>query len=304
MQQAEELKFKAFLESIGDSIVVVADEEIVKVHVHTNDPGVAITRALTYGELSHMKIDNMREEHREKLIKDAEKQEAAQVKPAMPHKEVGFISVSIGDGIGEIFKGLGVDYLIEGGQTMNPSTEDMLNAIAEVNADTIFIFPNNKNIILAANQAQALTEDKKIIVIPTKTVPQGIAAIISFDPTASAEDNKENMKEALSMVKTGQITYAVRDTHIDDKEIKEGNIMGIGDDSILAVGEDIAEITKETIDLMADEETELISVYYGEDITEEDANALGEELQEKYPDCEVEVYEGGQPIYYYVVSVE
>ena len=304
MQQEEELKFKAFLESIGDSIVVVADEEIVKVHVHTNDPGVAITRALTYGELSHMKIDNMREEHREKLIKDAEKQEAAQVKPAMPHKEVGFISVSIGDGIGEIFKGLGVDYLIEGGQTMNPSTEDMLNAIAEVNADTIFIFPNNKNIILAANQAQALTEDKKIIVIPTKTVPQGIAAIISFDPTASAEDNKENMKEALSMVKTGQITYAVRDTHIDDKEIKEGNIMGIGDDSILAVGEDIAEITKETIDLMADEETELISVYYGEDITEEDANALGEELQEKYPDCEVEVYEGGQPIYYYVVSVE
>ena len=304
MQQAEELKFKAFLESIGDSIVVVADEEIVKVHVHTNDPGVAITRALTYGELSHMKIDNMREEHREKLIKDAEKQEAAQVKPAMPHKEVGFISVSIGDGIGEIFKGLGVDYLIEGGQTMNPSTEDMLNAIAEVNADTIFIFPNNKNIILAANQAQALTEDKKIIVIPTKTVPQGIAAIISFDPTASAEDNKENMKEALSMVKTGQITYAVRDTHIDDKEIKEGNIMGIGDDSILAVGEDIAEITKETIDLMTDEETELISVYYGEDISEEDANALGTELQEKYPDCEVEVYAGGQPIYYYVVSVE
>ncbi len=304
MQQAEELKFKAFLESIGDSIVVVADEEIVKVHVHTNDPGVAITRALTYGELSRMKIDNMREEHREKLIKDAEKQAAAQAKPVMPHKEVGFISVSIGDGIGEIFKGLGVDYLIEGGQTMNPSTEDMLNAIAEVNADTIFIFPNNKNIILAANQAQALTEDKKIVVIPTKTVPQGIAAIISFDPTASAEENEENMKEALSVVKTGQITYAVRDTHIDDKEIKEGNIMGIGDDSILAVGEDIAEITKETIDLMADEETELISVYYGEDISEEDANALGTELQEKYPDCEVEVYAGGQPIYYYVVSVE
>ena len=304
MQQAEELKFKAFLESIGDSIVVVADEEIVKVHVHTNDPGVAITRALTYGELSRMKIDNMREEHREKLIKDAEKQAAAQAKPVMPHKEVGFISVSIGDGIGEIFKGLGVDYLIEGGQTMNPSTEDMLNAIAEVNADTIFIFPNNKNIILAANQAQALTEDKKIVVIPTKTVPQGIAAIISFDPTASAEENEENMKEALSVVKTGQITYAVRDTHIDDKEIKEGNIMGIGDDSILAVGEDIAEITKETIDLMTDEESELISVYYGEDISEEDANELGTELQEKYPDCEVEVYAGGQPIYYYVVSVE
>ena len=308
MPQEEEQKFKAFLESIGDSIVVVADEEIVKVHVHTNDPGVAITRALTYGELSRMKIDNMREEHREKLIKDAEKMAAAQAaeqpKKTMPHKEVGFISVSIGDGIGEIFKGLGVDYLIEGGQTMNPSTEDMLNAIAEVNADTIFIFPNNKNIILAANQAQALTEDKKIIVIPTKTVPQGISAIINFDAAKTPEENEEAMKEAISLVKTGQVTYAVRDTHIDDKEIKEGNIMGIGDHSILAVGEDIAEITKETINLMIDEDSELISVYYGEDITEEDAQALGDELQEQYPDCEVEVYEGGQPIYYYVVSVE
>ena len=308
MSQEEEQKFKEFLESIGDSIVVVADEEIVKVHVHTNDPGVAITRALTYGELSRMKIDNMREEHREKLIRDAEKVAAAQAaeqpKKTMPHKEVGFISVSIGDGIGEIFKGLGVDYLIEGGQTMNPSTEDMLNAIAEVNADTIFIFPNNKNIILAANQAQALTEDKKIIVIPTKTVPQGISAIISFDAAKTPEENEEAMKEAISLVKTGQVTYAVRDTHIDDKEIKEGNIMGIGDHSILAVGEDIAEITKETINLMIDEDSELISVYYGEDITEEDAQALGDELQEQYPDCEVEVYEGGQPIYYYVVSVE
>ena len=308
MPQEEEQKFKAFLESIGDSIVVVADEEIVKVHVHTNDPGVAITRALTYGELSRMKIDNMREEHREKLIRDAEKVAAAQAaeqpKKTMPHKEVGFISVSIGDGIGEIFKGLGVDYLIEGGQTMNPSTEDMLNAIAEVNADTIFIFPNNKNIILAANQAQALTEDKKIIVIPTKTVPQGISAIISFDAAKTPEENEEAMKEAISLVKTGQVTYAVRDTHIDDKEIKEGNIVGIGDHSILAVGEDIAEITKETIGLMIDEDSELISVYYGEDITEEDAHALGDELQEQYPDCEVEVYEGGQPIYYYVVSVE
>ena len=308
MLQEEEQKFKAFLESIGDSIVVVADEEIVKVHVHTNDPGVAITRALTYGELSRMKIDNMREEHREKLIRDAEKVAAAQAaeqpKKTMPHKEVGFISVSIGDGIGEILKGLGVDYLIEGGQTMNPSTEDMLNAIAEVNADTIFIFPNNKNIILAANQAQALTEDKKIIVIPTKTVPQGISAIISFDAAKTPEENEEAMKEAISLVKTGQVTYAVRDTHIDDKEIKEGNIMGIGDHSILAVGEDIAEITKEPIGLMIDEDSELISVYYGEGITEEDAHALGDELQEQYPDCEVEVYEGGQPIYYYVVSVE
>lgn len=309
MSEAEELKFKAFLEGIGDSIVVVADEDIVKVHVHTNEPGVAITKALTYGQLSRMKIDNMREEHHEKLIKDAQKQaakeaEAKKAEPAMPHKEVGFISVSIGEGIGEIFKGLGVDYLIEGGQTMNPSTEDMLNAIEKVNADTIYILPNNKNIILAANQAQSLTEDKQIVVIPTKTVPQGISAMINFDAGRSAEDNKAAMIEGLEMVKTGQITYAVRDTRIDDKEIHEGNIMGIGDHSILAVGEDIAEVTKETIRLMASEESELISIYYGEDTKEEDAVALGEALMDEYPDCEVEVYPGGQPIYYYVVSVE
>ncbi|MFR8172332.1 MAG: DAK2 domain-containing protein [Marvinbryantia sp.] len=307
MEEAEELAFKAFLESIGDSIVVVADDDIVKVHVHTNQPGVAITKALTYGELSRMKIDNMREEHQEKLIKDASKraqEEAKAAKPAMPHKEVGFISVSIGEGIGEIFRGLGVDYLIEGGQTMNPSTEDMLNAIEQVNADTIYILPNNKNIILAANQAQALTKDKQIIVIPTKTVPQGISAIINYAPDKSAEENKEAMTEGLSLIKTGQITYAVRDTHIDDKTIHEGNIMGIGDHSILAVGEEIAAVTKETISLMLDEDSELISVYYGADISEEDAQALGAELEEQYPDCEVEVYSGGQPIYYYVVSVE
>lgn len=307
MEEAEELAFKAFLESIGDSIVVVADDDIVKVHVHTNQPGVAITKALTYGELSRMKIDNMREEHQEKLIKDASKraqEEAKAAKPAMPHKEVGFISVSIGEGIGEIFRGLGVDYLIEGGQTMNPSTEDMLNAIEQVNADTIYILPNNKNIILAANQAQALTKDKQIIVIPTKTVPQGVSAIINYAPDKSAEENKEAMTEGLSVIKTGQITYAVRDTHIDDKTIHEGNIMGIGDHSILAVGEEIAAVTKETISLMLDEDSELISVYYGADISEEDAQALGAELEEQYPDCEVEVYSGGQPIYYYVVSVE
>ncbi len=309
MSEEEEMNFKAFLEGIGDSIVVVADEDIVKVHVHTNDPGVAITKALTYGSLSRMKIDNMREEHQEKLIKDASKlaaQEAAkkQEKPQMPHKEVGFISVSIGEGIGEIFKGLGVDYLIEGGQTMNPSTEDMLNAIEQVNADTIYILPNNKNIILAANQAEALTEDKKIIVIPTKTVPQGIAAVINYAPDKSPEENKELMLEGIKSVRTGQITYAVRDTHIDDKEIHEGDIMGIGDHSILAVGKEIAETTKETIRLMTDEDSELISIYYGEDMSEEDAQALGEALEEEYPNCEVEVYPGGQPIYYYVVSVE
>ncbi len=306
MSESEEAAFKAFLEGIGDSIVVVADEDIVKVHVHTNDPGVAITKALTYGELSRMKIDNMREEHQEKLIRDASKiaQEQAEKKPEMPHKEVGFISVSIGEGIGEIFRGLGVDYLIEGGQTMNPSTEDMLNAIDQVNADTIYILPNNKNIILAANQAQALTKDKQIIVIPTKTVPQGISAVINFAPDKTAEQNAEIMKEGLEQIRTGQVTYAVRDTHLDDKEIKEGNIMGIGDHAILSVGEDIAEVTKEMIGCMMDDESELISVYYGADISEETAQKLGEELMEAYPDCEVEVYFGGQPIYYYVVSVE
>ena len=309
MPEGEELKFKAFLESIGDSIVVVADEDIVKVHVHTNEPGEAITKALTYGALTRMKIDNMREEHQEKLIKDASKIAAQQesekkAKEQMPHKEVGFISVSIGEGIGEIFKSLGVDYLIEGGQTMNPSTEDMLNAIEQVNADTIYILPNNKNIILAANQAQSLTEDKQIIVIPTKTVPQGIAALISFAPDQTPEENEAVMTEALQAVKTGQITYAVRDTHIDDKEIKEGNIMGIGDHSILAVGEDIAKTAIETVDLMTDEDSELISVYYGEDTSKEEAEALGAALRNKFPDCEVEVYAGGQPIYYYVISVE
>ncbi len=310
MQGEEELKFKAFLESIGDSIVVVADEDIVKVHVHTNDPGVAITKALTYGALSRMKIDNMREEHQEKLIKDASKRAAAEAetkkaeKPAMPHKEVGFISVSIGEGFGEIFKGLGVDYLIEGGQTMNPSTEDMLNAIEQVNTDAIFILPNNKNIILAANQAQALTKDKKIVVIPSKTVPQGISAMINYEMGKSLEENTEAMTQSLQMIKTGQVTYAVRDTHIDDKEIKEGDIMGIGDHAILAIGKEIEAVAKETVGLMVEEDSELISIYYGADVNEEAANALGEELMEQYPDCEVEVYAGGQPIYYYVVSVE
>ena len=246
-----ELEFKAFLESIGDSIVVVSDDDIVKVHVHTNDPGLAIQRALTYGSLTKMKIDNMREEHEEKLIKEASKlaeeeaKKAAEAKKAEPRKEMGFISVSIGEGVGEIFKGLGVDYLIEGGQTMNPSTEDMLNAIDKVNADHIFILPNNKNIILAANQAQALTEDKEIHVIPTKTVPQGITAMINYLPDLSAEENAEAMEESITTVKTGQVTYAVRDTKIDDKEIHEGNIMGIGDSGILAVGEGLEETTLE-----------------------------------------------------------
>ena len=303
----DEVDFKAYLSSLGDSIVCVADDEVVKIHVHTNDPGLAIQRALTYGSLSRIKIDNMREEHQEKLIKDAEKvaaQQAEEEAAKAPKKEVGFISVSIGDGFGQIFRDLGVDYLIEGGQTMNPSTEDMLTAISKVNADHIFILPNNKNIILAANQAKALTKDKDIIVIPTKTVPQGITAVINYVPEKSVEDNEKDMTEEISRVKTGQITYAVRDTHIDDKEIHEGDIMGIGDHGMLAVGKEVAAVAKETVEQMVDGETELISIYYGEGFTEEEAEALAGELEEQYDYCDIEVNCGGQPIYYCIISVE
>ena len=304
--------FKDFLNGIGDSIVLVADDELVKVHVHTNDPGKAISKALTYGQLTRMKIDNMREEHQERLIKNAEKiaaqlaEEDKKRKEAakQPPKENGFIAVSIGEGIKEIFQGLGVDYLIEGGQTMNPSTEDMLTAIEKVNAKNIFILPNNKNIILAANQAKAMTEDKNIIVVPTKTVPQGITAMISYVPEKSAEENEEAMTEGIQMVKTGQVTYAVRDTHIDEKEIHQGDIMGLGDHGLLAVGQDILTVAEETIRAMVDEDSELISIYYGEDMSEEDAESLGEKIEQAYPDCDVEVNYGGQPIYYCVVSVE
>ena len=303
-EQAE-TDFKDYLMSIGDSLVVVADDEIVKVHVHTNDPGMAIQRALTYGQLSNMKIDNMRLEHHEKVIKEAEKLAAQQAEEAKKEmKEVGFISVSVGDGMGEIFRELGADYLIEGGQTMNPSTEDMLQAISHVHARTIFILPNNKNIVLAANQARDLTEDKNIVVIPTKTIPQGITALISYVPDKSVEENTEEMMEAMGNVKTGQITYAVRDTKIDDKEIRQGNIMGIGDHGILAVGEGIEDTAAETVKAMADEESEIISIYYGSDVTEEDAQKLADRLEEAYPDLDVEINEGGQPIYYYVISVE
>ena len=302
----DEVDFKAYLSSLGDSIVCVADDEVVKIHVHTNDPGLAIQRALTYGSLSRIKIDNMREEHQEKLIKDAVKIAAQQAEEAAkaPKKEVGFISVSIGEGFGQIFRDLGVDYLIEGGQTMNPSTEDMLNAISKVNAEHIFILPNNKNIILAANQAKALTKDKDIIVIPTKTVPQGITAVINYVPEKSVEDNEKDMTEEITRVKTGQITYAVRDTHIDDKEIHEGDIMGIGDHGMLAVGKEVAAVAKETVEQMVDDETELISIYYGEGFTEEEAEKLAGELEEQYDYCDVEVNCGGQPIYYCIISVE
>lgn len=301
-----EMDFKAYLESIGDSIVVVADEDVVKVHVHTNDPGMAIQKALKYGALSNMKIDNMRLEHQEKLFKMSKQEEKTEEENDLPgpKKDVGFIAVSVGDGIGEIFKGLGVDHIIEGGQTMNPSTEDMLNAIDRVNADSIFILPNNKNIILAANQAQSLVKDKKIVVIPTKTVPQGITAVINYVPDLSVEENTETMLAEIEAVATGQVTYAVRDTHIDGREIRQGDFMGLGDHGILSVGTSISGVTLELVDAMMSSDKELISIYYGEEIDKEDAEKLGERLSEKYPDCDIELQYGGQPIYYYIISAE
>ena len=304
-----EREFKEYLTSIGDSIVVVSDDEIVKVHVHTNHPGLAFEKGLTYGSLSRMKVDNMREEHEEKLIKDAqriaeEQKQLEEKKVDMPHKDMGFIAVSIGEGINEIFKGLGVDYLIEGGQTMNPSTEDMLNAIEHVNADHIFILPNNKNIILAAEQAKELVEDKEIIVLPTKTIPQGISAVISFVAEESVETNEEAMRESIELVKTGQVTYAVRDTSIDGKEIHIGDIMGIGDDGIKAVGKEVEETALQLLDSLVDEESEIICFYYGEEVSKENAETLIQQVEEKYPHCDVELQYGGQPIYYYVMSVE
>lgn len=311
-----EKEFKSYLESIGDSLVVVSDDEIVKVHVHTNHPGLAFERGLTYGSLTSMKVDNMREEHREKVIMEAEKMAALQAEekenerkevvkeePAQ-RKEYGFISVSVGEGMNDIFRDLGVDYLIEGGQTMNPSTEDMLNAIEQVNADTIYILPNNKNIILAANQAQSLTEDKEIIVVPSKTAPQGVAALVGFDASKSGEENLASMTEEMSGVKTGQVTYAVRDTNIDGKSINAGDIMGIDDQGIKAVSTDLAAATKDLLKEMVDEDSELISIYYGADVKEEDAQEFADYVEATYEDCDVEFNYGGQPIYYYILSVE
>ena len=309
--EAEEQHFKAYLESIGDSIVVVSDDDVVKVHVHTNDPGLAIQKALTYGSLSRMKIDNMREEHQERLIQNAEQEalrqkekEQEEQEKQEPRKANGFIAVSVGEGLGEIFRGIGADYLIEGGQTMNPSTEDMLNAIDHVNADTVYILPNNKNIILAAEQAKYLVEDKEIVVVPSKTVPQGIAAMINFIPDHSKEENLESMTEEMSRIKTGQVTYAVRNTVIDDKEIHEGDIMGIGDHGILAVSQSIEKTVIETLAAMIDEDCELVSIYYGSDVEEADAEAVLEKAQETWPQLEFELQSGGQPIYYYLLSAE
>ena len=314
----QEREYKSFLESIGDSIVVVADDEIVKTHVHTNDPGLAIQTALTHGSLSRIKIDNMREEHQERLIKDAEKlaeqqkmQEEATADapqeeevPSEPQKDMGFVAVSIGEGLNQIFTELGVDYMIEGGQTMNPSTEDVLEAIAKVPAKTVFVLPNNKNIILAANQAASLCEDKEVIVLPTKTIPQGITALINFIPEQSAQENEQRMTEEIACVKTGQVTYAVRDTVIDDKEIKQGDYMGIGDSGILSVNTDIQQAFVDMIAEMVDEDSAIISIYYGEDVSQEDAEQLVSLLEEQFSDLEVELQAGGQPVYYYIASVE
>ena len=308
----EEDDLKQFLESIGDSIVCVSDDEIVKIHVHTNHPGQAFEKGLTFGYLSNMKVDNMRLEHHEKVIKQAEREEAARQEAArqaekekqQPKKQYGFIAVSMGDGLKEFFTELGVDYVIEGGQTMNPSTEDMLNAIEKVHAENIFIFPNNKNVILAANQAAGLCEDKNIIVLATANAPQGISAMIAFDSTMTLEDNKNNMLEAVSNVKSGQVTYAVRDTSIDGKAIHEGDIMGIGDKGLVSVGNDISDVTFDLIKDAVDEDSELISIYYGADVKKEDAEAFAARVEESFPDCDVQNYYGGQPIYYYIVSVE
>lgn len=305
-----ELDFKAYLESIGDSIVCVADDDVVKVHVHTNDPGLAIQRALMYGQLSNLKIDNMRLEHQEKLFKMEQKENekdtpaVASTAPAEPPKEVGFLAVSAGDGLSEIFQSLGVDYIIEGGQTMNPSTADILDAIDKVNANNIFILPNNKNIIMAANQAAELTTDKNILVIPTKTIPQGITAVINFVPDISCDENEATMLEEIKKVKTSQITYAVRDTVIDDKEIKKDDYMAVGDSGILAAGKDIKEVICMSVADMMTEDSELISIYYGADINEDDAAAIVQELEGIYPSCDIELQFGGQPVYYYIISVE
>ena len=318
MSADEEKEFKKYLLGIGDSLVCVADDEICKIHVHTNHPGQAFEKALTFGALSNMKIDNMRLEHQEKLIKDAERvaeqqrlqeqkeeEEARrEAEAANPKKDVGFIAVSIGEGLTEIFKSLGIDCLIEGGQTMNPSTEDVINAIDRVNADTIFVFPNNKNIVLAAEQARDLVTEKRIVVLPTKTIPQGISAMIAYMPEASVEDNIEAMEEAVSMISSGQVTYAVRDTVIDGKTIHDGDIMGLDDKGIKAVGSEINATTIDLLEAMVDEDSELVSVYYGRDISEDQAEELESDIEDKFPDLDVELQYGGQPIYYYMLSVE
>ena len=311
VDEEEEDKLKDFLESIGDSIVCVADDEVIKIHVHTNDPGLALQKALTYGQLSKIKIDNMREEHEERLIKDSLKIAEIQAKERKEkhdkqteQKDVGFIAVLVGEGLKDIFEGIGVDYIIEGGQTMNPSTEDILDAISKVNAKTIYILPNNKNIILAANQAASIEEDKKILVIPSKTIPQGISAVINYIPEKSDEENLTDMIAEMDKVKTLSVTYAVRDTNIDGFEIANGDIMGIGDVGMLAVGKSKENTTVEALEKLIDENSELVTVYYGEDISEEEANILVDKIESKFEGIELDLQYGGQAVYYYIISVE
>lgn len=305
-----ERAFKEYLTSIGDSLVVVSDDEIVKVHVHTNHPGLAFEKGLEYGQLTSMKIDNMREEHREKVIMEQDKELAkqrekeAEQKNTEPKKPFGFVAVSVGQGLNQIFSDLGVDCVIEGGQTMNPSTEDVLEAVSKVNADTVFVMPNNKNIILAANQAAEIEKEKKVIVIPSKTIPQGISAMIGFEAEVGISENEASMKDAMTQVKSGQVTYAVRDTQIDGKEIKTGDYMGIDDGGIKSVGTDIITVVTELIKEMSDEDSELLSVYYGSDVTKEEADKMREAIEKEFPDFEVEFYAGDQPVYYYIISVE
>ena len=309
-----EAEFKKFLSSIGDSIVCVNLDDIVKVHVHTNHPGQAFEKGLEYGQLTKMKVDNMREEHNQKVIAQSEYQSAVAADAMKKHedeksknapkKDFGFITIAAGEGLAEIFKGLGVDEVIQGGQTMNPSTEDILNAADKINADTIFVLPNNSNIILASNQAASIIEDKKLIVIPTKTIPQGITAMINFELTRSADENEKAMLESLSTVKSGQLTYAVRDTSIDGKEIKKDNYLGLGDNGLASVGTDMDDTLIDMLSEFVDDESELISVYYGEDIDENKAEELVYKIEEKFDGVDVELQYGGQPVYYYIVSVE
>ena len=313
--EEDEASMKEFLFSLGDSLVFVAGDNMVKVHVHTNHPGRAFEKGLEYGQLTRMKVDNMREEHEEKLFnsdvvraareeEEKRKAEAEENARNAERKESAFVAVTIGDGLAELFRGLGVDAVIEGGQTMNPSTDDMLHAIKEANAENVYILPNNKNIILAANQARDLVTDCNVYVVPTKTVPQGIASVVNFVPGKDPETNFEDMTEELANIKSGEVTYAIRDTTIDGTEIKSGDIMGIGDDGILAVGADVEHVVLHMLDKMIDEDSELVSLYYGEKYSEEDASALAEMIEEKYPDIEVEVNYGGQPLYYVILSVE
>ena len=300
--------FRDYLETIGDSIVVAGYDDIIKTHVHTNDPGLAIQKALELGELVNLKIDNMRQQHTSKVVSQQDsninEKKSEQEQQSAERKEVGFVAVSIGDGLKEIFKSLGVDYIIQGGQTMNPSTEDVLNAINQVNADNVFVLPNNKNIILAAKQASELCQDKNVVVVPSKSIPQGISAMISYEHENDVEENIKNMEDSMSYVSTGQLTFAVRDTSIDEKEIKEGDILGIGDDKILTVEKELDLAAKELVEQLVNEDSELVIVYYGKDVEENVADDFGKYIEEKFEECDVEVHYGGQPLYYYILSVE